>query len=130
MRQQEKESIKQFRDFINRHPNLLEQVRREGESWQPYYEKWVLLGEEDPYWEQFKSTNSLSPFDKDNDATPKELFNQLTELVDKINVKKVQKQVGELNNIITVVDQLLTKYLESRGQSRHQHHDHHRRFWD
>lgn len=114
-----KETLQEFKTFINKHPKLLEKVRRNGHSWQEYYEKWVLLGEEDPYWQDFG--NSGYDGNKSEQST-NELFNQFTQLVDKVNVPKVQKQIGELNNVITVVDELLTKYLDSRGQTNSSKH--------
>jgi len=46
-------SVIEFKHFINEHPGILKEIRKSGRSWQEYYEKWILLGEEDPYWQQF-----------------------------------------------------------------------------
>jgi|SRR5690625_3393418 len=112
-RKQENNQIQEFKNFINNHPKLLEYVRSNGYSWQQYYEKWVLLGEKDPYWDQYRFSNRREF--EDNPATEKAL-KQLGHFVNNINVSKVQKQVNELNNIISTIDGLLKKYLESKGE--------------
>lgn len=126
--QNHKDMIQRFKSFINRHPYLLEKVRREGKSWQSYYEKWVLLGEEDPYWEQFRNVQHSQRQDQ---SSSRELFEQFSNMIDKVDVPKLQKQVGELSNIIQTIDGLLTNYLRSRKEStRTIPYDHYHRFKD
>ncbi len=48
-------SVREFKDFLQRHPKLVEEVRRSGRGWQEYYEKWALLGEDDSMWEKYRS---------------------------------------------------------------------------
>src|SRR5690625_5015016 len=81
-------SVKQFKDFISKHPHLISEIRKDN-AWQSYYEKWVLLGEDDPFWDQYKETSA----EEEN----MELLNKLVKLSDQIDMAKIQKQVGSLN---------------------------------
>lgn len=46
--------VVQFREFLQKHPKLVRAAREEGKGYQEFFEKWVLLGEEDPFWDKFK----------------------------------------------------------------------------
>lgn len=111
-------TVHKFKDFINRHPELIVKVRKSGRSWQEYYDKWAILGEDDPFWNQYKSQREQS---KEQDHQQfisndqyRQLYNQFMKITEKVDLNKVQKQVGELNNTIQTVDDLLKQFLEKR----------------
>lgn len=112
--QQLDETVRQFKNFINSHPDLIKEVRKSGRSWQEYYEKWSILGEDDPYWLQFKNESKSYENAAVSNDQYRHLFNQFLEMTDKIDLNKVQKQVGELNNSIEIINQLLNQFLDSR----------------
>src|SRR5699024_5412270 len=86
-------TVAEFKSFINKHPKLVEKIRKNGSSWQEYYEKWVLLEEDDPYWEQFK--DYTNPQQKSDSKT--EWVSHLLKVTENIDIKKVQEQVNQLS---------------------------------
>lgn len=100
-------TIHQFREFINRHPKLRKELRKTGRSWQEYYEKWILLGEEDDYWAVYKNDDSAS---KEKDEGKAELFSQLLKYAENIDIDKVQKQIHQLSGTIGTIQELIDQY--------------------
>src|SRR5690606_26506434 len=107
-------SVMNFKEFINKHPELRKELRKTGRSWQEYYEKWVLLGEDDAYWDQFKSnkenkTNHSEAENKEEDKSDQknfEIINQLLKLGENLDFNKIQGQVANLSKTISVVQEL------------------------
>lgn len=52
-------SVAAFKNFVNRHPKLLEEIRKSGRGWQEFYEKWAILDEDDPFWKDLKPKNLI-----------------------------------------------------------------------
>lgn len=106
-------TVMEFKQFINNHPKLIENIRKSGSSWQEYYEKWALLGENDSMWDQYKDTdtdhNTEHKKEKNN-----ELFGQLIKMTENIDMNKLQKQVHQLSNTISTVQELLNQYQETK----------------
>lgn len=101
-------TVTEFKSFINKHPKLIEEIRKSGRSWQEYYEKWVLLGEDDPMWEKFIDKKEKSSQKKS------ELFNQIMKLTENIDLEKVQGQVQQLSGTISTLQELLGTFQETK----------------
>ncbi|WP_047984579.1 YlbD family protein [Ornithinibacillus californiensis] len=99
--------VSEFREFINRHPKLRKEIRKTGRTWQELYEKWILLGEDDDFWEDYKE-ESLNEESKDDNKA--ELFAQLLKYAEKMDIDKVQKQVHQLSGTIGTIQELLDQY--------------------
>ncbi|MDY0405988.1 YlbD family protein [Virgibacillus sp. 179-BFC.A HS] len=113
-------TVREFKAFINRHPKLIAEVRKNGRSWQEYYEKWVLLGEDDSYWEHFKQEegtknksdkkSSKASSDEKSKDKKTEFFSQLWKMTEKMDIDKVQEQVHQLNGAISSLQELLGQF--------------------
>ncbi|GAB3799926.1 spore coat protein YlbD [Virgibacillus kimchii] len=119
-------SVKEFKEFVNRHPKLIEHLRKKGRPWQEYYEKWILLGEEDDYWNAFKGEDS-EPDEKNTDEEESkkkntELFSQLVKMAENMDMDKVQKQVHQLSNTISTVQDALSQFQQNKGSNTAQNH--------
>jgi hypothetical protein len=99
--------VSEFREFINRHPKLRKEIRKTGRTWQELYEKWILLGEDDDFWEDYKEESLNEESKEDNKA---ELFGQLLKYAEKMDIDKVQKQVHQLSGTIGTIQELLDQY--------------------
>lgn len=109
-------SVREFKTFINKHPKLIKEIRRGGDSWQEYYEKWALLGESDPMWENYQSVDAYEK--KESPTTSHfELLGQLMKYAENTDIDKVQKQVHQLSNTITTVQEVLRHFQESKVES-------------
>lgn len=97
-------SIIEFRDFLTNHPKLVQEVRKGGKSWQPYFEKWVLLGESDPYWEQYK---------QDNEKTKKQsakVLDKLRNWTESVDMDQIQDKMKDWEKTITIIQGMLNQY--------------------
>ncbi|WP_085992496.1 YlbD family protein [Oceanobacillus senegalensis] len=116
-------SIVSFKHFVNNHPALLRELRKSGRSWQEYYEKWALLGEDDPYWDQFmeKSESTKHTETKSNEKNF-ELISQIMKLTENIDINKIQGQVSNLSKTIGTVQELVNQFQESKQEKSREPH--------
>ncbi|AXI08976.1 hypothetical protein CUC15_08620 [Oceanobacillus zhaokaii] len=105
-----------FKKFINEHPALIKEVRKNGKSWQEYYEKWVLLGEDDPHWKQYKEEQVKEDENK-SEQKNFELMSQLMKLTENFDINKVQGQVQQLSNTISTIQEVIGQYQQSKKPS-------------
>lgn len=107
-------TIREFKHFVNQHPKLLREIRKNGRSWQEYYEKWVLLGEDDPYWKSFDDETGTktkkTDTSKKNHDKKTEIFSKMWEMTENLDMDKVQKQVHQLNGAISSLQDLLGQF--------------------
>ncbi|MFB4167615.1 YlbD family protein [Virgibacillus sp. JSM 102003] len=102
-------SVREFKVFMNKHPLLIEEVRKSGRSWQEYYEKWALLGEDDPFWDSYRNNQKEEVGGKSKEGKA-ELFGQLMKLSENVDLDKVQKQVHQLSSTITTIQDVLGQF--------------------
>ncbi|MFB8734405.1 spore coat protein YlbD [Bacillus sp. SL00103] len=54
---QKQTSIDEFKQFVRRHPKLIQEVQTQEKSWQSVLRKnWVMFGEEDEMWSPYRQT--------------------------------------------------------------------------
>ncbi|WP_138415053.1 YlbD family protein [Aquibacillus sediminis] len=114
-------SIQEFKAFVKKHPGLIKEVKRNGESWQDYYEKWVLLGEDDPSWEKYKhesnTTEQNSPSkESDTKKDKQELIQQFMKMVENVDLNKVEGHINQLNGAISNIQTLVGQFQEVKKQ--------------
>ncbi len=114
-------SIKEFKVFVKEHPGLIKEVRSGGENWQDYYEKWILLGEDDPSWDKYKGVNSTKTNKTDSDGSEskkdkQELLNQMMKMVEGVDLNKVEGHVNQLNGAIANIQSLIGQFKEAKKQ--------------
>lgn len=113
-------SVEEFKTFVRKHPELVKEVRRNGSNWQDYYEKWTLLGEDDPSWDKYKSP-ALKEKDKEEkpkkaeSAKQKELMSQFMKVVDNVDLNKVQGHIHQLNGAISNIQTLIGEFQNIKG---------------
>ncbi|HLR07826.1 MAG TPA: spore coat protein YlbD [Bacillota bacterium] len=107
-------TVREFKTFLNKHPKLIEMVRYKGRSWQEYYEKWVLLGEDDPFWDSYKETTETKEGGKKTEKQS-ELFKRLLKLAENIDLEKIQRQAHQLSNTIHTVQQVIGQFQETKN---------------
>lgn len=104
------DTVKDFKVFVNEHPLLVKEMREGSSSWQEYYEKWTLLGEDDPSWNKY--TNEITK--KETKVNESEILGQLMKLTEKVDINRVQKEVKKFNNTINVVQDILSDFMETK----------------
>lgn len=114
-------TVREFKEFLRAHPKLVKEVRKNGRHWQEYYEKWVLLGEDDPYWSQYREDNGEEEkerMDEKEKSKQSELFSQLWNMTEKIDMDKVQKQVQQLSGTITTIQEAIGQFQQNKNSER------------
>ncbi|GAA0444324.1 MAG: YlbD family protein [Bacillota bacterium] len=115
-------SVLEFKQFINEHPKLIEHIRKSGRPWQETYEKWVLLGEDDPFWEKYKGDKSQTKTQKEKAKKEKnsELFSQLMKMTESMDLEKIQKQIEQFSDSITTIQELIGQFQQNKSTSSQQ----------
>ncbi|MGX4669118.1 spore coat protein YlbD [Cerasibacillus sp. JNUCC 74] len=112
-------SVIEFKQFINSHPKLIEEIRKSGKPLQEIYEKWALLGEDDPYWTKYKQPKKESNKEdkKQRDSSKKgkntELFSQLLKMTESIDLAKVQQQMEHFSSSISTIQELIGQFKQT-----------------
>lgn len=96
-------TLREFKQFMNAHPKLIEEVRRRGRGWQEYYEKWALLDEDDPFWDDYKENSRSS-------GNQSEIFSKMLDMTENMDAEKVQKQAQQLNHTISMLQEMLGQF--------------------
>ncbi|MFC0524014.1 YlbD family protein [Pontibacillus salicampi] len=117
-------TVQEFKDFALKHPKLVETVKKNGESWQGYYEKWVLLGEEDSFWDAYKdnatesnkaSSNEDDNKDKEtNEEDNSKFMGQLMGMIENVDLNKVQGHINQLNGAIANIQTLVGQFQDMK----------------
>lgn len=115
--------LKRFKSFINSHPKLVRKIRKDGKSWQEIYEQWVLLGEDDIHWEQYKEeTDEKSKSGEEKNQTFSKLdlkpdfVKQILKYTETVDVNKLQEQVQQLSDTIATVQEIVDIYKKPPAQ--------------
>ncbi|SHM87571.1 spore coat protein YlbD [Gracilibacillus kekensis] len=99
-------SVQQFKTFIHEHPLLIKKVREGELNLQETYEKYVLLGEDDPTWEKYKKNGEVKA---EESTSSSQLYQKLWKHIEHLDVNQVENHINDLNgaigNILTLIDQ-------------------------
>lgn len=109
-------TVREFKAFINQHPKLIKEIRKNGRSWQEYYEKWVLLGEDDPLWESFKEPKEAVETNKKTSSGKPEWINQIIKMTENMDINKVQEQVNQLSDTVSTLQEVLGQFQHKDQQ--------------
>lgn len=94
-------SVKEFKLFINAHPELVLEIRRSGDPLQDYYNKWVKYGEDETVWGLNEKNSQETKHDY------KDLLDQIVKYTENIDINKVQGHVKRFNKVLNTVQLML-----------------------
>ncbi len=107
-------SVQQFKEFVKKHPKLIQEVRKGNKDWQEVFEDWYLLGENDLIWKQYKDEQQN---DIQNDSANKSDFiNQLFTAVKKMDMETVNHHITTMSSTISTIQGLFDQF-GSKGSS-------------
>lgn len=106
--------VEQFKAFLTKRPAVIEAGRKSGEGFQDLFEKWSLLGEEDPYWKQFESSQKKATPTKETDT--KSFLDHVLGFAKKTDVSEISKHAGTLSETITSLQEMLALF-QKEGNS-------------
>lgn len=97
-----------FKNFVAKHPELIDFVKDKDKSWQDFYEIYDLYGEDESAWDRYTSGKDRGILD--GGATEK--IKELTGLFKNINMDNVQKHVNNAQKAINIIQELTQKSPE------------------
>lgn len=94
----------EFREFVSRYPLVREDVKSGKQTWQNIYENWVLLGETDPMWNNYRTgpapkVNQTSTLDN---LFKSDNLKNVWSYVKKINPDNVSKTLGTVQKVLQI----------------------------
>ncbi|SDL77685.1 spore coat protein YlbD [Sediminibacillus halophilus] len=116
-------SVKEFKAFVKKHPGLVKEVNQKGNSWQDFYEMWVLLGEEDEKWKEYQpgnlkgAQNGEKSASEDSQGKQQQLASQFMQMIEKVDLNKVQGHMHQLNGAINNIQTLIGQFQEFKKHS-------------
>lgn len=105
-----------FKNFVAKHPNMINAVKDKSHTWQDLFEVYDLYGEDDTLWDRYlNNVSSTTVSDKSNSLT------ELTKLFKNVNIDNVQKYIDTAQKAIGVIQELTGSKVEgatiSKGPS-------------
>lgn len=101
-------SVQQFKDFVKKHPRIMEEVRKGESTLQDLYEDWYLLGEEDSRWDRFKEKTSN---EKESDTkSNKEMMSSLLKAFKNLDSNQVQGYISNLSQALGAIQGVISQF--------------------
>lgn len=107
-------SVEQFKEFIQKHPGLIKNVRNEEYTWQELYEDWYLLGEDDPKWANYKGKEGVGT--KESQSDSKLSLNQITKIFKNMDINQVQGHIQQLSQAIGAIQGVIGQFQGQETQ--------------
>lgn len=101
----------EFKDFVSKHPALVEVVRNKTHSWQDLFEVYDLYGSDEKLWDRYLKVGSPSSANT-SDAKLNSL-GELTKLFKNVNIENVQKYIDTAQKAIGVIQELTGSSAEA-----------------
>lgn len=98
--------VEAFKQFINKHPQLLIEIRKSGQPIQSYYERWEKNKEADPLWRDYsKPTQQKVEHKQSNES----FLDHITALSQYIDLNKVAHYVNQFQQALQTAQLFLNE---------------------
>lgn len=96
--------MEEFRSFVSSHEKIKEEVRKGNRTWQNIYEEWVILGEENPEWDKYKSDTDKKVVSQNgnNLSINMDSVKNVIGYIKKINPDDLNKTLNTLQKVIQI----------------------------
>lgn len=101
----------EFRNFVGRYPLVKEDVISGKKTWQNIYEDWVMLGENDPVWSQYRSetTTTTKPAGGLDSLLKGDSVKNVWNHIKKINPDNVSKTLNTVQKVLQITQSFGSK---------------------
>lgn len=106
-------SVKQFKEFVKKHPKLVQEVRKGNKEWQEVFEDWYLLGEKDVIWNQYKDESEETS--NKNASSKSDFMSQIFSAVKKMDMDTVNHHITNMSSTISTIQGLFDQFGSSKG---------------
>lgn len=96
----------EFKLFVKDHPELIKFVKSNEMTWQKFYEVYSIYGTDDSVWSKYFKTLD----EEESSSSAKENFSisDLIEMVKKVDLNNVQKNITNISKALGLVQSLIT----------------------
>jgi hypothetical protein len=112
--------LDEFREFVNRYPKLRDEVRNGTKTWQNVYEEWVLYGENDPGWQNYRDDSKQGPINRDgnNLSLNMDSIRNVVGYLQKVNPDSIYRTLNTVQKVIQIAQSFggknkATQYIRS-----------------
>lgn len=118
--------IERFKQFVRKHPQLIEEVKNSERTWQQTYEDWLVLGEDHEIWEPYRQKNGGKNIRKtpDNAGNKKQTakgddpLKAIFSLLKNIDLQQINEYVSQFNGTLSGVQELLEQFQKNKPGTR------------
>lgn len=116
-------SVQQFKDFVKKHPRVLDEVRTGKATLQELYEDWYLFGEEDTRWDSYKE-ESLNQAGNDglSKVINKDLLSSIVKTFKNLDVNQVQMYIENLSQALGALQGVISQFQGGNSGGSSQNH--------
>lgn len=105
-------SVENFKQFVQKNPKIVQEVRQGRKSWQELYEDWVIFGENHETWREINEDapvvkSSSEPTKTENKS---DFMNQVLGYFKKLDMDQVQTQMNSLSSALTTVQGVISQF--------------------
>ncbi|WP_409253585.1 YlbD family protein [Bacillus sp. SCS-153A] len=104
--------VKEFKEFVQKHPRIASEVKKGTATWQDLFEEWYLLGEEDSRWDDYKQDE-----DKQEKKESKGFMDQIGGMLKNMDANQMQQHIHSLSQAIGAVQGVLSQFQSSNSTS-------------
>ncbi|MCD7033923.1 YlbD family protein [Metabacillus sp. GX 13764] len=99
-------SVEQFKEFVKRHPSLIQEVRKGKRSWQELYEDWHLLGEDDQMWAAFKDTGT----EEEKEDKKQDMMSRILSSVKNMDANEMNQHLYNMSSTVSTIQGILEQF--------------------
>jgi hypothetical protein len=103
--------VKEFKEFVQKHPKLSSEVRKGSATWQDLFEEWYLLGEEDPRWNSYREGEGNQEKKEKKETTG--WMDQIGGMLKNMDPNQMQDHINSLSQAIGAVQGVLSQFQSS-----------------
>ncbi|MBM7644237.1 hypothetical protein JOD45_000430 [Scopulibacillus daqui] len=99
------DSVKAFKEFVRKHPELAKGIKEQGKTWNDIFDEWVLYGEDNEVWETYGV--------KMEKQKPKpDPLKKIISFINGIDAKNLEERLGQLNGALTSIQELIGQFQQ------------------
>ncbi|MEG9296531.1 YlbD family protein [Mangrovibacillus sp. Mu-81] len=101
--------VKEFKEFVRKHPKIVRDVRNGNANWQELFEDWYLLGEDDTRWDSYREAGAQND-EKVEDNNKSGWFDHVGELVKKMDANQLQSHINNISEVLGTVQGVISQF--------------------
>ncbi|MRX71705.1 cytosolic protein [Bacillus lacus] len=98
-------SVESFKDFVKKHPKMIQEVRKGQKTWQEFYEEWYLLGENDVTWKKYGDVEVQQ--ENDSAESKQSFVSQMLQAVKTMDANAMNQNINKVSNTISTIQGLM-----------------------